>query len=176
MKLATKSVMIISLLVILTGTLVACSSAQAANLGSTASNVTTPPTASVFEVSNLAINPAEVNAGVQVLIAAKVTNTGVTDDNYQGNIRIDSVGQAALPSFLPSSEVKIPAGATQLVSVITTVNNPGIYKVSWDNANQTLVVNPEVPAADNSQSSGPVSAPDFSAVDVVTGKIGRAHV
>jgi hypothetical protein len=171
MKLAVKLVMIISLIAILTGSLAACSNSQSDTPTPNSVASTSPTANNVFQISNLAINPAEVNAGVQVLIAAKVTNTGSTEDDYQGNIRIDSETEKSLPAFLPSTEVKIAAGETQLLSAITTVNNPGTYKVSWDNVSQTLIVNPEeTPAATNSQSAGPSPAPDFSAVDVVTGK------
>ena len=58
-----------------------------------------------------------------------------------------------------------------MLSVITTINNPGTYKVNWDNVSQNLMVNPEeISAANSSQITTPSAAPDFSAVDVVTGK------
>lgn len=172
MKLITKLIISTGLLVILAGALVSCTSSQAA---APVPQSTTPLSSTlpkVFMISNLVVNPAEVNAGVQVLIAAKVTNTGATDDNYQGKVRIDSTTRSSLPSFLPADVVKIQAGATQLLSVVTTINNPGIYKVTWDDVSQTLVVNPgETLAPNNAPNNATATAPDFTAVDVVTGKI-----
>jgi hypothetical protein len=171
MKLKIKLIIAVSLVSIFLVVLSACSSSQAAT-SITSEAVNGPPKAtSVFKVTNLSLNPAEVNAGVQLLIAAKVTNTGVADDVYQTNLRIDNTAKPALPSFLPSDKVKIAHGTTQLLSVTTTINNPGTYKVTWGEVSQTLVVNPgETAASSNSQNAAPATAPDFSAVDVVTGK------
>ena len=171
MKLKIRLGIIISLFAVLSGPLLACSSSQAATVPPPTPKTTSTASPSEFKVSNLALNPAEVNAGVQILMAAKVTNTGIIDENYQANIRIDNTTQKSLPSFLSSDEVKIPAGQTQLLSVITTINNPGTYKVTWDDVSQTLLVNPEETSAPgNSQNAAPIAAPDFTAVDVVTGK------
>jgi hypothetical protein len=171
MKPGIKLIFIMSVLLIVSGVLLGCSTSNAAGLQSpsAAASATTP--SSIFKISSLAVNPAEVNAGVQILIAAKVTNTGTTDNEYQVNIRIDNTSDSSLPSFLPSIKVKIAAGETQLVSSITTVNNPGMYKVTWDGVSQPLVVNPEENSGlDNPQNLAPVTAPNFSAIDVVTGK------
>lgn len=171
MKLITKLIISTGLLVILAGALVSCTSSQAA---APVPQSTTPLSSTlpkVFMISNLAVNPAEVNAGVQVLIAAKVTNASAVDDNYQSSVRIDSTNKSSLPSFLPADVVKIRAGATQILSVVATLNNPGTYKVTWDDVSQPLVVNPgETLAPNNAPNNATATAPDFTAVDVVTGK------
>ena len=152
------------------GSSLACSSNNSANAAPLPPAARpTPPAA--FKVSTVAINPAVVNAGVQALITAKITNTGTADDKYRSSVRIDNITKPSLPSFLPSNEVKIAAGETQVVSVTTTINFPGTYQVSWDGVNQTLVVNPEeTPLANGAQTTALGSAPDFSATDVVTNK------
>jgi peroxiredoxin len=100
-----------------------------------------------------------------------VTNTGSREDSYQGRIKITNATQSSLPTFLPSNVVKIEAGNTPLISIPTVINQPGTYKVSWDNLDQILVVNPgETAASVGSPAAVPASAPDFTAVDVVTGK------
>jgi peroxiredoxin len=158
-------------LIVVSGVLSACSSSSAANVQnpSIASAPVTP--SSVFKVSSLAINPPEVNAGVQILMVARVTNTSGGSRNYRANVRIDNTANDSLPAFLPSAEVQIPAGATQPVSVVATVNNPGKYKVTWDNVSESLIVNPEdTSVSANGSNTISAAAPDFSAVDVVTGK------
>lgn len=171
MQTLTRLIMIISLVAIF-GALAACSSSQATG-PATNSPVTVTVSLkapSVFKISSLAINPAEVYAGVKVLVTAKVTNTGTVDQIYRGNIRIDNTVQASLPAFLSSSEVNIPAGDTQLLSITTTINNPSTYKVTWDDTSQNLVVVPQEIATGDTQNTTPGIAPGFSAGDVITGQ------
>ncbi len=172
MKSGIKSIILIGVL----GTVLAlgaCSSSRAAVAPFTGS--VPPPTSSFFKVNNLAVNPPEVNPGVQILMAAYVTNTGVTSDKYSGRIRIDNVSKPSLPTYIVSPEVSVPAGANQLLSVTTTITNPGTYKVTWGDASEELVVNPNEAQTSNGNENTSsnlvnIAAPDFNAVDVVTGK------
>ncbi len=172
MKSGIKSIILIGVLITVLA-LAACSSARTPAVASSATSASPVPV-SVFRVNNLAVNPAEVNAGVQTLIAAYVTNTGAADDKYSANIRIDNVTKPSLPTFLPAPEVTIPGGANQLLSVTTTITNPGTYKVTWGDASRQLVVNPDDAQKPNNKNTGSslinVTAPDFNAVDVVTGQ------
>jgi peroxiredoxin len=167
MRIGIKLAFITGVLLIVSGSLVACS-----NPGS-AINTPAPSAAALsssdFKISNLAVNPAEVNAGVQALITARVTNTGNKSNQYQGHVRIDDPSNSSLPSFLPSDKVNIGAGETQIVSAAATMNNPGLYTVSWDGVTQTLKVDPGAPEAVSSQIATGI-APDFTATDIVTGK------
>ncbi len=138
------------------------------SLISPASTTTAP---SPFRVDNLAVNPAEVNPGVQTLITVKVTNTGSTEATYSGKVKIDSVTKSTLPTYLSPETITVAPGSTQILSVVTSIRNPGTYQVTWDTISKVLVVNAETQVkAGSIQNSQPTPAPDFKAVDVVTGK------
>jgi peroxiredoxin len=171
MKLSMKVITVASLLLVISLLLAACTG-TGTTAAVTQKAVKTPiPEPTVFKIDSLAVNPSEINAGVQTLVTAKITNTKGVDNEYQGSIRVDNTTTPSLPTFLGSDIVTIPAGATQLLSVPMTIRDPGIYNVSWDGVSQSLVVNPqEVSNQTNPQSSGSRAAPDFSAADVVTGK------
>jgi len=171
MKLGIKSIIIVGLLIAAL-TVGACSVSRAAVVPGTSPATSTTP--GVFKVNNLAVNPAEVNAGVQILIAANVTNTGLTGEKYSGKIRIDNIAQPSLPTFLFSPEEPVPGGASKLLSLTTTITYPGTYKVTWGDVSRGLVVNPDdaLTSGSNKNTSSLVNinATDFNAVDVVTGK------
>lgn len=154
--------------------LAACSSPGVSAAPPLATPAAVPqPAPSVFKTTNLVINPAEVNTEVGVLITANVTNTGAEDGRYIGDLRIDNATRASLPYFLYSKEVVIPAGASQVVSVTTSVGFPGTYKVSWGDLTRELVVKyPEETEQPGLANAAPQTsmAPDFRGVDVVTGK------
>jgi len=125
-----------------------------------------------FQVTDLAINPVEVNLGVEVITTAKVTNTSDTEADYVAEVRIDDINRGSLPAFRYSKQVTIAASDTQLVSVLVNTNKPGTYKVTW--AGLTGVFRVVQPAEETessnpkSNASEPVIAPDFTALDVVT--------
>lgn len=156
--------------------IVACNSPSSISAVTPQPKATQPSvTEKVFKAANLAINPSEVNTGVEVLITTTVTNTGSKADSYIGEVRIDKTDEPSLPAFLYSKEVTIPAGASQLLNVTTSMNYPGTYKVSWINSELSgnLVVKlPEGTDTNNTQgtASKTVTAPNFTGVDVVTGK------
>ncbi|MFC2066077.1 hypothetical protein ACFLUO_03310 [Chloroflexota bacterium] len=78
----------------------------------------------------MTINPPEANTGVQVIVTAKVTNTGSAKDSYTPKIRIDNVTGGSLPSFLYLKDIDIPAGETELLSFMIPSDTPGKYKVT----------------------------------------------
>jgi hypothetical protein len=171
MKLIVKSILLVSLLVVIVGATLACSASSAGSINPSTPGLAVTPPSPVFKVDNLAVNPSEINAGTQTLVTANVINTGNTEEAYKENIRIDSTETQSLPTFLGSDTVNIAAGATQLVTVPVIIKNPGKYKITWGGSSQTLLVNPqEASNPGNLQSAPPSTAPDFAAVDVVTGK------
>ncbi len=169
MKPRINIVLITGITLIVLGFAAACSSAVPVP-GSAAK--APPPPPSPFKVASLAVNPAEVNAGVKALITAQVTNTGSADDSYVGEIRIDNVDIRSLPAYSYSDEVSIPAGGTQILSVSTSISYPGKYRVTWGENSQYLMVKEDEssPASAPLSATVSVAAPDFTATDVITGQ------
>lgn len=159
------------LLLVLTLSLVACAgpTSAPASTPTPEPNPTPSRTPAVFQVTQLTVNPPEVNPGVDVIITAKVTNTGQTDGDYTAELRIESVNTASLPAFFYSEKVTIAAGASQLVSVLACRSKPGIYKVIWGElTGEFTVVRPTEPSSPKITAPNPSTAPDFTGVDVVT--------
>ena len=124
------------------------------------------PATSAFQTAELAINPAEVYPGVEVIITAQVTNTGDTEDTYTAGLEINGV-------TIATAKVTIAAGASQPVSFVGSVATPGTHKVTW----VELIGETEVPRLtgefvvvepDETITAFPTTAPDFTGVDVVT--------
>ena len=130
------------------------------------------PASTTFQTTQLAINPVEVNPGVEVIITAQVTNSVNTEGDYIAELRIDNLTKASLPAFRYSEKVTIAAGASQLVSVIVSMTTPATYKVTWGElTGEFAVVKPDEPTEPSSpKTTTPKSttAPDFTGVDVVT--------
>ncbi len=169
---SSKKILMIGLLLIGIAALLAACSGAKANVISSSAPLPTTANSGLFKAANLAVNPPEVNAGIQTLISAQITNLGQSDQTYDGRVRIDSLSsQTFLPGLVAPPAVTIPAGTTKLVSVTATINYPGTYKVTWEDSSAQVVVNPQ-------DTSGPQGAPaggwgaaaDFSGIDVVTGK------
>ncbi len=127
----------------------------------------TPATPAVFKLSTLTINPAEAITGVQVMVTAKVTNTGSAATTYTPKLRIDNATTASLPTYLYLRDRAIDAGATQQMSFLLSPENPGKYRVTWGELAGEFTVTEQV-AATTSSANG--TAPDFTGSDVVTGK------
>lgn len=162
----------ILLLLVLTLSLVACGGSSEPAVTPEPTTKEAPPASAAFQTTGLAINPAEVNPRVEVIITAEVTNIGGTEGSYTPRLRIDDITKASLPTFYPSKEVTIAAGASQLLSFIVSKDTPGTYKVTWDElTGEFAVVKPDEPTEPSSpKTSTPKSttAPDFTGVDVVT--------
>ena len=134
--------------------------------GSSEPTATSKP-ATVFQTTELAINPAEVNPGVEVIITAQVTNTADTEGTYTAGLIMDDV-------TVGTTEVTLAAGASQPVSFIGSMATPGTYKVAWAELVGEFLVprltGELVVVGDEPLESGDSTAPDFTAVDVVTGE------
>jgi peroxiredoxin len=173
MKRIMVSMAIVSLLLTTLGIAVSCSIVKASStpVAPAGNNQVAEATVPAgIKVDNLTLNPSEVNAGVQTLITVKVTNASSADTSYSGRVKISSLAGSTLPTYLFSPVITVPAGATQVTSVSTSIKNPGTYQVTWGDANKTLVVSGASNPQTGGQSFPVVTAPDFTGTDVVTGK------
>jgi len=153
--------------VILIGIVTACSSAEVSAPEQMAEKAS--PELPAFETAELTINPSEVNPGVEVIITAQVANTGDTEGIYTAGLMIDDTTAA-------TTEVTLAAGASQLVSFIGSMTTPGTHKVTWAElvgkflvprlTGDIVVVEDELTESNDLK----IAAPDFTAVDVVTGE------
>ena len=172
MKLGTKQIALVIVLLTFVGLVQACTGSSTPQVNSQTTTKGAPSATQVFEVSSLTINPPEANTGVQVIITAKVTNTGNAENSYTPKIRIDDVTGGSLPIFRYLKDVDIPAGATQLLSFVIPTDTPGTYQVTWGElTGEFRVVQPTKetgPSNNKSTTSAPAVAPDFTSVDVVT--------
>ncbi len=121
-----------------------------------------------FQTANLNINPTEVNPGVEVIISAKVTNIGNTEGSYAAGLKINDVTMATLKETLA-------AGASRVTGFAGAVDTPGTYKVTWveltgESETPRLTGEFVVVKPDETITSSPTTAPDFTGVDVVTSK------
>ncbi len=138
--------------------------------GSTSPQAKLPPAPDI-QVSALAVNPPEIDAGVDALITARVTNTGPADQDYVGEVKVEN--GKSLPEFWYTPQVTIPAGDTKLVSLVINENQAGTYRVNWSGLSGDLVVKPVVltePGKPASSVTVNVTAPDFSATELISGQ------
>jgi hypothetical protein len=94
---------------------------------------------SVFQVSGLSIDPAEVVTGQALLITADVMNSGETDGIYEAELRIGNVTEV-------SYKMAIPARETQKLFFVASKDIPGTYEVVLDGLTGQLVVTEPVAA------------------------------
>jgi len=128
---------------------------------------TTPPAPTAFQTAALAINPSEVNPGVEVIITAQVTNTADTEGTYAAGLMINDVTAATM-------EVTMAAEESKPLSFVGAMATPGTYRVTWAElvgeflvprlTGEFVVVGDEPTESSDSKTT----APDFTAVDVVT--------
>jgi len=119
----------IVLVLVLTLSLVACAgptSTPAPTLNST-------PASAVFQITDLAINPAEVSPGEKVNISANLTNTGDTEGSYTVKLFINNTAEVV-------SEVTVPARTTQVLSYSGSSEIPGTYIVTLGERTEQFVV------------------------------------
>ena len=105
--------------------------------------VTPPPPPSVpavFSVSNLSVEPAEVEPNEAVTISLSVANTGGTEGSYTVVLRLNGVKEA-------EKRVTIAAGASEIVIFSVTRELAGSYSVTVDglSASFTVVAPPPPP-------------------------------
>ena len=127
------------------------------------------PVPTIFQTANLAINPTEVNPGVEIIITAQVTNTADTEASYSAGLMIDDVTVGTM-------EVTMAAGESKPLTFVGAMATPGTYEVAWAElvgeflvprlTGEFVIVEDEPLDLDGSQ----ITAPDFTAVDVVTGE------
>ena len=127
------------------------------------------PVPTAFQAANLAINPTEVNLGVEIIITAQVTNTADTEGTYGAGLMINDV-------TVETTEVTMASGESRPLSFVGSMATPGTYEVTWAELVGEFLV-PKltgefVVAGDEPLDLGgsQITAPDFTAVDVVTGE------
>jgi hypothetical protein len=76
-----------------------------------------------FRLSNLEINPTEVDTGDKVVITAKIANVGGTQGSYTAELKIDGVTNQ-------TEKIIIPAGTDYMLVFKIYKDLPGTYKVS----------------------------------------------
>jgi hypothetical protein len=86
-----------------------------------------------FAVSDLSINPAEVDIGEEVTISLLVANTGDAAGSYEVTLKIDDVAVA-------TEAVTLAAGASEVVTFTATRDVAGTYAVSVGDLSGTFVV------------------------------------
>jgi hypothetical protein len=110
-----------------------------------------------FRLSNLEINPTEVDTGEKVIITAKIANAGGTQGRYTAELKVDGVTNQ-------TEKIIIPAGTDYMLVFKISRDLPGTYKVALgDLTGQFSVKEPPMPVINiptpcppaNSGSCGP---------------------
>jgi hypothetical protein len=94
---------------------------------------------SVFQVSGLSIDPAEVVIGQALLITAEVMNSGETDGIYEAELMINNVRES-------SFQAVIPARGTQQLTFLVSEDIPGTYEAVLGGHTGQFVVTERVAA------------------------------
>ncbi len=110
---------------------------------------------SVFQVSGLSIDPAEVVTGQALLITAEVMNSGETDGIYEAELMINNVSEV-------SYKMAIPARETQKLFFLASKDVPGTYEVVLDGLTGQFIV------------TEPVAAQYINALSVPSGQTGSS--
>lgn len=169
MKLGIRHIILAVIIVTFVGLIQACTGSSTPLVYSQTTKEGVLSATSIFETSELAINPAEVYPGVEVIITAQVTNTSDTEGTYIAGLMLDEENVA-------TEEIILAAGANQPVSFTGSVGISGTYKVSWvERVGELLVprLSGELVVVENEQADSGISngaASDFTATDVVTGE------
>jgi uncharacterized protein YfaS (alpha-2-macroglobulin family) len=87
-----------------------------------------------FRLSNLEINPDEVNTGENVVITAKIANAGGTQGSYTAELKIDGVTNQ-------NEKLTIPAGTDYMLVFKISKDLPGTYIVTLGDLTGQFVVN-----------------------------------
>jgi hypothetical protein len=94
-----------------------------------------------FRLSNLEINPTEVNAGENVVITADIVNASGTKGSYTAELKINGVTEQ-------SEKLIIPAGTDYMLVFKISKDLPGTYVVTLGDLTDWYVVN-EPPTPQN---------------------------
>jgi len=113
------------------------------SVGSKESTLTVQkPSPPDFRLSNLEINPTDVNIGENVVITAKLTNIGGSQGGYTAELKIDGITNQA-------EKLIISAGADYMLVFKVSKGLPGTYKVALgDLSGQFTVKEPPTPVFD----------------------------
>lgn len=76
-----------------------------------------------FHLSNLEINPSEVNTGENVIVTAKIANIGGTQGTYIAELKIDGITDQ-------TEKIIIPAGTDYMFVFKVSRDSPGTYTVA----------------------------------------------
>ena len=90
-------------------------------------------TPAIFEVSDLTINPHEVEVGEEATITVLVSNTGDLSGSYEITLALDGVAVA-------TEEVTLDGGISQEVAFIRTMDTTGTCSVKIANLSDTFEV------------------------------------
>lgn len=87
-------------------------------------NKGTSATPSIFKTYALAINPAKVYPGIEVMVTAQVTNTSDSESVYISGLSLDD-------ETVEIKKITFAAGESKQVSFTGSLDNPGTYKITW---------------------------------------------
>ena len=76
-----------------------------------------------FRLSNLEVNPSEVDSGEKVVITAKIANVGGTQGRYTAELKVDDC-------TVQTEEVTVAAGTDSTLSFGICADLPGTYTVT----------------------------------------------
>jgi hypothetical protein len=96
-----------------------------------------------FRLSNLEINPTEVDTGEKVVITARIANVGGTQGSYTAELKVDGVTNQ-------TEKIIIPAGTDYMLVFNISRDLPGTYIVALgDLTGQFVVKEPPRPVGIN---------------------------
>ena len=108
-----------------------------------------------FHLSNLEINPTEVDSGDAVVITAKIANVGGTQDSYTAELKVDDC-------TVKTEKVILAAGTDYTLSFRICADLPGTYTVALGElGGKFTVAAPILPIPSNNASSNP-PPPDYN--------------
>ena len=90
-------------------------------------------TPTTFQISDLEIDPAEVNPGESFLVTANLTNTGDSEDSYTVELRVNNTAKLV-------TEVTMSAGETAVLRVFGHEEVPGTYILDLNGVTEQFVV------------------------------------
>jgi hypothetical protein len=106
-----------------------------------------------FHLSNLEINPSEVDIGEAVVITAQIANVGSNQDSYPAELKVDDC-------TVQTEKMTLAAGADSTLRFRICADLPGTYTVTLGElTGEFVVAEPIVPIPSNNGPSTP-SEPD----------------
>jgi hypothetical protein len=86
-----------------------------------------------FTLSNLSIQPAEIDKGEEVTISVLLSNTGELRGSYEVNLAVND-------EIIEFKTVTLDGGAEQTVTFTTTENTPGTFTIKVNDLSGTFTV------------------------------------